>query len=290
MKDQLTRTLESVQNIDTLPNPTGNHHRKSVSYKVKERSTCEGGVSMTIDDESVMVEFGAKRLKRTPNNIADQYVKIVRTPDFQDDLLDELNQIKGAYRRILLSRSKNHNNAIMQVKCKNVKDKVTELEYLVQAFRNVLIKYEMFEVASAITKKKPEVSAELHIQTKAYNQDMYLNGVNDDGIPNIDLFETYGAFVKYGTSNTHHIGNKTAREINNIIQNGGRVMALSTEAIQSNGGVVRKAYPIKAIIFKSYAPNPGFGRYQLVLGDEVNYKVGEATQITGQFPTKFVAL
>lgn len=290
MEDQLTRTQEGVQAINTLPTPNGNHHRKSVSYKIKERSTCEGGISMTIDDESVMVEFGAKRLKRTPNNIADQYVRIVRSPDFQDDLVDELNQLRGAYRRILLSRSKNHNNAIMQVKCKNVNNKAFELELLVTAFRNILVKYEMFEIASAITKKKPEVSAELHIQTKAYNEDMYLNGVNDNGTPNIELFETYDAFVKYGTSNTHHIGNKTAREINNLIQNGGVVMALSTEAIQSNGGAVRKAYPIKAIIFKSYAPNPGFGRYQLVLGDETNYKIGEATQITGQFPTKFVVV
>lgn len=152
----------------------------------------------------------------------------------------------------------------------------------IRAYQNA---YEQTDMINRLTR------AELHIQTKDYNEDAYNNGFTDSGIRNKDAFATYEEYLKYGTEHTQYLGIKKADKIQNLINDGMIVIALATKALASNGGFIERAYPIKSITRNyNYRAHRGNARYDFELGDPIDYKLGEATQITGEYPTKFIEL
>lgn len=134
------------------------------------------------------------------------------------------------------------------------------------------------------------ISGELHIQTKAYNYDNYINGLNDDGIPNKDIFEHYADYIEYGTSYTHHIGANQLKKLEEDLTNGNIIVACRTTAIQSNNGIIEQSWIINGISNIQPGLNRGTYRIQLELGECIDYKFGEPTAITSQWPTKYLRI
>ena len=283
--DTLDRTIEAINSIEHLPNHTGNHHRTTATYKIRTFNVA-GEVGVSIDDSYITLKFVSKPLKKMVKNWADEYVKIQRSPEFQDFMHDSLESIRGAYRRISIERSRNHANIIMKVRCKNVTEETRkhELENLIEAYKQTLIEFEMYEIWTAITgfKSKLPVAGELHVLTTHYTSEKY----NQDN----EGFANFTEYLKKGTAESPYMSIKTANEIKARLLAGERILALPTLTYASKGGTVRDAFELKDIEFLHREQKTGFARYNLILGESVDYKINQTTELPSRFPTKFVVV